>query len=41
MEGQKRAVTTCRVASEALDSDVKAYDAGQIQVLVAIAGYQG
>lgn len=33
-EGQMRGITTCKVASEALASDVKAYDAGQIQVLV-------
>lgn len=32
-DGQKRGITTCRVASDALASDVKAYDAGQIQVL--------
>lgn len=31
-DGQKRGITTCRVASDALASDVKAYDAGQIQV---------
>ena len=31
-DGQKRSITTCRVASDALASDVKAYDAGQIQV---------
>lgn len=35
-DGQKRGITTCRVASDALASDVKAYDAGQIQVLVQI-----
>jgi hypothetical protein len=27
-DGQKRGITTCRVASDALASDVKAYDAG-------------
>lgn len=31
---QKRGISTCKVASDALASDVKAYDAGQIQVLV-------
>jgi hypothetical protein len=31
-DGQKRGITTCRVASNALASDVKAYDAGQIHV---------
>jgi len=31
---QMRGIITCKVASEALASDVKAYDAGQIQVLV-------
>ncbi|XP_024403796.1 DNA gyrase subunit B, chloroplastic/mitochondrial isoform X1 [Physcomitrium patens] len=30
---QKRGISTCKVASDALASDVKAYDAGQIQVL--------
>lgn len=36
-DGQKRGIAICRVASDALASDVKAYDAGQIQVLVQIS----
>ena len=36
-DGQKRGIITCRVASDALASDVKAYDAGQIQVRVRIS----